>query len=450
MVSDNKYTENKQAFYHLGICCRYVAEKFGHADIFLWANGDYIKLSGVLSRQTDVHISPNTLKRIFGKLKTTDRYYPQKATRDTLARYAGYTDWEVFILQHPRPVMQIKQPEQIPELVDIKREIVADQNVLKKKNRAVLLLLLLIPLLVMIVAVSLFYRERKAALTNLAGVRLICNNPVGTNPHSAIFRLQLPAGFQEQGGGFMINFGDGRKSKSISTLKPLTHYYEIPGRFFASLTYNNIVMDTVPVYLQTDGWTATVHIQNDSTRVFPVPSQSLLKNGHLRVNTTELFHSGVDTNRTFFVHFVNDIPIDISGDNFELITDITTSAERAGVRCSQVDISIYGERSKHLLRIMKPGCSSFNGIHFSENILNGESEDLSALGADLSKGGTCKLLVNNRKGTLWINNKQVFSSGYKVPVGKIYGIEILFSGIGEVSSVALRDVKTGKMFQGIY
>ena len=35
---------------------------------------------------TSVQISPNTLKRIFGKLKTHERYYPQKATRDALVQ----------------------------------------------------------------------------------------------------------------------------------------------------------------------------------------------------------------------------------------------------------------------------------------------------------------------------------------------------------------------------
>ena len=109
MFPDNLHPEHKHAFYHLEICCRYVGEKYGHPVISGWTNRDYIILSGVLSRQTDVKISPNTLKRIFGKLKTPERYYPQKATRDTLARYAGYANWESFVQQHPRP--EFAEPE---------------------------------------------------------------------------------------------------------------------------------------------------------------------------------------------------------------------------------------------------------------------------------------------------------------------------------------------------
>src|SRR3990170_5575358 len=116
MMAENEQYENKQSFYHLEICCRYVGEKYGKPLISTWTNGDYIRLSSILSHKTNVQISPSTLKRIFGKLKTTERYYPQKATRDALADFAGFTDWETFIQKHPRPVKQQEKKEEPPVL----------------------------------------------------------------------------------------------------------------------------------------------------------------------------------------------------------------------------------------------------------------------------------------------------------------------------------------------
>ncbi|MCF0074364.1 hypothetical protein LZD49_28025 [Dyadobacter sp. CY261] len=81
---------------HLDHCCQLVSEKYGKPDAVHWTNSDFIRLSSILYRQTQVQISPNTLKRIFGKIKTDARYYPQKATRDSLARYAGFADWDTF------------------------------------------------------------------------------------------------------------------------------------------------------------------------------------------------------------------------------------------------------------------------------------------------------------------------------------------------------------------
>ncbi|HTF29585.1 MAG TPA: hypothetical protein VK625_12120, partial [Flavitalea sp.] len=67
MKAGNGQYEIKESFYHLEISCRYIAEKFGKPVITNWTNGDYIRLSSILSHTTSVQISPNTLKRIFGK-----------------------------------------------------------------------------------------------------------------------------------------------------------------------------------------------------------------------------------------------------------------------------------------------------------------------------------------------------------------------------------------------
>ena len=99
---------------------------------------------------------------------------------------------------------------------------------------------------------------------------------------------------------------------------------------------------------------------------------------------------------------------------------------------------------------MKPGCSSFNGFQLSENIISGESEDLGVLGTDLSNGGKIRLEVKNQQGTLWINGKQVYKASYKMPIGKIYGVEILFSGIGQVENVVLRDLKSASLSQSLF
>ncbi len=445
MFPDNIHPENKHAFYHLEICCRYVGAKYGQPVISGWTNKDYIILSGVLSRQTDVKISPNTLKRIFGKLKTPDRYYPQKATRDTLARYAGYADWETFVQQHPRPEMTEHETEKGPAVI-VPDEVTVNQQ----RPQTITWWLIVLPIVVLAGLLIFISRKDKEGRLVIDGAALICSNPEGTNPHSAVFRLNLPADFNGQAGNFLVKFGDGRSLRPISTLRPTTHYYEIPGRYYAVLLYNNLPIDTVPIYLKTDGWTATANMQSDTVRVYPVPVVDLLRNDGLRVNTGALLKTGVDTGRTFFVHFVNATPMGISGDNFELNTDLVTSADRPGVRCSQVNLTVYGERSRHIFRVMKPGCASFNGWEFSENILNGESEDLSSLSRDLSNGGNIRLQVKNKKGTLWINGSQVFQSNYKTPIGDIYGVEILFSGIGKINSVKIKDLATGEAHNDVF
>lgn len=96
MKNDSVQGENSVFFQQLDICCKKVAVKVGKKDISEWKNSDFIKLSELLHDQTKVTLSDHTLKRIFGKLKTSTRYFPQKATRDALAQFIGYRDWHEF------------------------------------------------------------------------------------------------------------------------------------------------------------------------------------------------------------------------------------------------------------------------------------------------------------------------------------------------------------------
>lgn len=437
MAVENEQYENKQSFYYLEICCRYVAEKYGKPVISTWTNGDYIRLSSILSHKTDVQISPSTLKRIFGKLKTTERYYPQKATRDALADFAGFTDWGTFVQKHPRPVKQQEKKEEQP--------VLTEQKVIGKKRNRLPALVLLIGAAAIVI--WLFNKNENPVAVNIRGIRLICNNPEGENPHSATFKIQLPENFSGDTANFKVDFGDGRRERKIIPGPLFTHYYEIPGRYYAILKYNDLPLDTVALYLKTNGWTGTAVMQHDTTRVYPVNNSNLFKDGKIRVDADELFRAGIDTNRTFFVHFANSKPLNINGDNFELMADVTTSQLRPGVRCSQVTIDIYGEKSKHSTMLIKPGCVSWAYLHFSENFIGGQTDDLSSIGADLSRGGIVKLQVINKNVKLLVNKKLVYETSYTFPLKKVYGVKITFSGIGTLNNLVLKDLGTGLIFQ---
>lgn len=431
MIPGNEQYDH-QSFFHLTICYLNVAEKYGKADIALWTNGDYIQLSSILYHNTNVQISPSTLKRIFGKLKTTESYYPQKATRDALANYAGFEDWENFVRTHPIPrnTEDVKPPEPVTKEISRKRNW---------------LLIVLILAVMLTITIWKYSKKENQLPVGLQDIRLICKNPIGTNPHSADFIIELPKKFTGDSTNFAVNFDDGKMEKKEFAGALFTYYYEIPGRYYPVLKYKGVPIDTTVVYLKTNGWTTTAVMQHDTTRVYPINS-NLIKNSYLTVNAAELFYAGVDTNRTFFVHFVNSKPLNISGDNFELTTDVTTSRLRPGVRCSQVNIEVYGQESMDAAVIIKSGCVSWAYLRFSEVFIDGGKSDLRSIGADLSQGGIIKLRVVNKKVNLFVNHKLVYKTAYQFPLNKIYGIRITFSGIGVIHNLVLKDLNTGELF----
>lgn len=443
MTAANEQYKIRQSYQNLDRCCELISEKMGNTDIAAWSNSDYVKLSGLLYRKTSVQISPSTLKRIFGKVKTTERYYPQKATRNALAKYAGYEDWDQFALAQSK-IIPIDKGDTVlitdTSLIHLpvfKR--LSRKNKIKKYGAFAILLATAAFLLVVQITGS-----KNNPVSNLHGAELICKNPEGENPHTAAFMIRPLMELSGDTSGYKVDFGDGRSAKTVPVNKIFNYYYEIPGAYYAVLKYNDIPLDTVTIFLKTNGWNTTAIMQHDTTRVYPVKEFSADSAQTLTVAPKELFHSGVDTNRTFFVHFINAKKSNISGDNFALTTHIITSKLRPGVRCSQVNIEVFGEKAKHMAAIIKPGCVAWARLQFSDIQVTGDRSDLRSIGADLSEGGTIKLQVQNKKALLFLNNKLIYETSYTFPLGNINGVDINFAGIGSISSFELKDLMSGE------
>ncbi|MBO0950955.1 hypothetical protein [Fibrella forsythiae] len=62
---------------------------------------------------------------------------------------------------------------------------------------------------------------------------LICKNPVGETPHSAI--LLIEAGSIDNSALGNVDFGDGKREKLDTVTRLHNHYYEVAGRDFAVL-----------------------------------------------------------------------------------------------------------------------------------------------------------------------------------------------------------------------
>lgn len=449
MITQNGQLAKAEIFALLDISCRRVSETYGKPDSDTWTNSDYVSLSHILFKQTRVRISPNTLKRIFGKIKTNSRYYPQKATRDVLAVYLGHPDWDHFVKVQEWTARNTERisDEFIPE--DNLPHLSTPSNpptLSSQENRERSWRPLLVGGAILLAFVILLVQQRSL---NSELAQLVCRNSLGENPHSAVFQLKYPT-FMAKSGTYSILFGDGKRERLNSNDSLATHYYERPGRYFAILQRDGVNIDTSTVYLQTKGWTVTANMMHDSSRVYPIDVEHLFTNGRRSVSAYEAARAGIDTNRTFFMEFINSHPMAINGDNFELTTRVRSSPDRAGVRCSQVGITVWGKSSQHMFEVMRPGCAHWILIQNSDVQKSGQRDDLSFMGADLRLGGTLTLKVIDKKAAILINNRQVYKTSYTQPLNQIYGVKIRFAGVGTVDFFSLKDLKTGAIFDGSF
>ncbi|GAB3018610.1 hypothetical protein [Spirosoma pulveris] len=450
MIAENGQPGKVDAFAFLEVCCRKVSEAYGKPDRDRWTNSDYVSLSNILFRQTHVRISPNTLKRIFGKIKTDVRYYPQKATRDALSVYIGHPDWDHFVniqaweaRRALSPSTEFNKEEKMPEpAVFIRPETSRIRN---SPDRRWVRPSLAGGIVLLIVSSFLIVWQLPK---NQEFVQLICRNPLGENPHSAVFQLKRPTLDASQSVNYAILFGDGKRENLNANDSLYTHYYERPGRYFAILQQDGVNVDTTTIYLRTTAWTVTANMMHDSSRVYPIDVRNLFVGGQRSISTQEAARAGIDTNRTFFMEFINSHPTTINGDNFELSARVSSSPDRAGVRCSQVGITVWGESSQHAFEVMKSGCAHWMQLQNSDVQKNGHREDLTFMAADLRAGGTLMLKVIDRQAAIFINDRKVYETRYTKPLNTIYGVKIRFSGIGTVHSFVLKDLKTGTLFDG--
>ncbi|ARS38421.1 hypothetical protein CA265_01445 [Sphingobacteriaceae bacterium GW460-11-11-14-LB5] len=438
MKNDSVQGENSVFFQQLDICCKKVAVKVGKKDISEWKNSDFIKLSELLHDQTKVTLSDHTLKRIFGKLKTSTRYFPQKATRDALAQFIGYRDWHEFELLNPLQIEKIdsvqKQPMAEPETEPV------------TKSPATKMAYLFGTLFLLILSLGFGFYFFYPNFNKIEQIKLICINPEGGTPHSAIFNLAIKGKGTDIPSDFTIDFGDRKRKKNIAPNQAVNHYYELPGRFYPTLHAKDVVVDTAVVYLKTKGWSILTSLPADTSRFYSVYSKINGQNGVFRATAAEISAAGIDTNKTFYVSYINIKPTTINADNLKLKVNVKTSANRPGVRCSQFNIYLYGEVDRHFIDVIKPECVAWASYQFSEIQKDGEISDLRALGHDLTAGANVTLNIADKKVKLYINKQLVFQTQYKKPIGKLMGVKILFAGLGQFQNLELKDLKTGQSF----
>ncbi|ARS40179.1 hypothetical protein CA265_11150 [Sphingobacteriaceae bacterium GW460-11-11-14-LB5] len=426
---------NQPALDAMDICCQKLIEKMGDKAIEDWRVSDYNSLSSQLGKQTKVYLSVNTLKRLFGQLKTPQRYFPQKATRDALAQFIGYRDWQEFELVHAavKPVPVKTEVDKPIEEVSIPTEI-------KPKTSRKYTYISIFAIIILVLTGSFFIWKSSAGPID---AKLVCENPVGNVPHTAVFKLKSGTSVNNNE-EFKIDFMDEALPSAISGKKEVAKFFRNPGVVYATLLYQDKPIDTVAVYMRTKGWVA--NSGNDTSRAYPIAGLKPLNPKNIYVSKEQLDSAGLATNKPFLVGYSNIKPSNISGDNFSFTCRVFSEQSRPGTQCVETTVIILGEKHRHLLTLNRASCVAFSQYKFSEKRVQGSEQFLGALAFDPLNGGDIEIRVENKKAAVILNGKKVLTTSYERSIGKVMGIKILFSGIGKAISPKLEDLSTKEIF----
>ncbi|WP_316814084.1 hypothetical protein [Pedobacter heparinus] len=436
MSSSSVQSDDPVLFDTLDRCCQKIIEKMGDKPINEWRASDYNSLSSQLGKQTKVYLSENTLKRIFGRLKTPKRYFPQKATRDALAQFIGYRDWQEFEL-----VYSSAKAENKKAISTEYNNQASSTKINERKSKKLYRLIVSLGTLVLLsfVAFILFWNRNQ----NPDGVQLVCENPFGEVPHTAVFQLTSNK-FFDKNEAFQLDCMEEALPATITGNKKITRFFKNPGVVYVTLLHHNKPIDTVSVCLQTKGWVA--NSGNDTSRAYPIARLKALDPKNISVSAAQLDSAGLDTKKPFLIGFSNIHPSTISGDNFSFYTKVFAEQTRPGTQCIETTIIILGEKDRHLITLFRESCVALSRYTFSEVKVTGSDQFLGKLAFNPEFGGDINLKVENKVVSLILNGKKVFSTKYTRSIGNVMGVKILFSGIGKAISPEIQDLKTKEVF----
>jgi hypothetical protein len=111
------------------------------------------------------------------------------------------------------------------------------------------------------------------------------------------------------------------------------------------------------------------------------------------------------------------------------------------------EMVIMCEEHIFFVRMMQKGCERDIALKMGEVVLDGISTDLSAFGRNIYEWQNLKVDVVNKKATISIDEKSVYTVDFKNDLGKIVGLAYHFTGTAAVDYVRLKN-GDGKLVYG--
>jgi hypothetical protein len=443
----------------LKTCLQRVEEKLHWGSSREWVNAHFIQLSEKITAASRISISPHTLKRLFGKIKYKEDHTPQLETRNALAIFLGYKDWEDFARhgadqalpeacdRHPAgaevaegrtavrvPAAPADTSLQKSRLLAPVREafdgLPLPPPVSSRPRLGRAALLLGVGVLTGLAFIAQWWPDSYAApKASLRGKHL-----KGFPPLTAIFDYDISARPSDSVSIFFEGYNSRRPLPRDK--RTITQWYEFPGYYQVQLLARDKVLASLGVHALSHGWKG-VAASEDFSRLYHLTPAPAARGGHLYVLPAEVLASQVDTNQRYWVMFRNVRDFDASGDDFVFEARVMNNSRRGPISCNDVALNLTGAHHAIRIHFLKPGCSRWTYLQAGEVTLNGEFNDLSVFGQDLSRWRTIRLEVRNGAASVFFDGKFLYRLPYTAPVGSLKSISCDFMGCGRVDYVKL-------------
>ena len=267
-------------------------------------------------------------------------------------------------------------------------------------------------------------------------------------PNTVIFSYNIDSVLADS---FFIqqSWDKNRRVKIYKNAYTLTDIYYEPGYHTAKLIANDQIIKTLAVSIPTDRWFfySQKTFGARPSYIFPEKPST---NGSLKLTVEDLISNKIDIqneNQYLLVYFPS--KIETSSDNFQLRFKIRVKQFKNDF-CPYFMAELFCQRQFMYFKSTLNGCVSELGAQFGESYLSGKTNDFSALGTNVINWNHAELMVKNKRVSIRINNKEVFSTTYKQSCGLITGLGFISNGLCEVDSVELKTIDGNNIYRNYF
>jgi hypothetical protein len=290
-------------------------------------------------------------------------------------------------------------------------------------------------------------KSDKSQIGNAANAKFSATKVTGNDiPNTVVFRYNVDS---VKADSFFIqqSWDRNRRVRVYKHHYTLTDIYYEPGYHTAKLIANDQIIKTQPVSIPTDRWFFYANEGFAKGRPEYIYPKDDFKNGALMLTKDDLEKSRIDIQKeNIFSSVYFPSRIENGSDNFVLKFRIKVNMLK-NKSCPFFMSEVFCQ--KHFMYFVSTlkGCTSESALQYGENFLSGKSNDLSALGSDVTAWQNVAVTVKNKKVDIKINGIDAFSTSYHQSCGLITGLGFISNGLCAVDFVDLKTIDGKTIYQ---
>lgn len=397
---------------YLEECILMIERKLDWGPYGKWTAYHFSILSQEIQNKTGKTVSDSTLKRLFGKKDTRENYNPQLYTKNAIAEYLEYKDWQSLIAQ-----LKPTTPDTI--------------KVNKRKTNSVAVYIYMGTVIAIILTVLYFIPQNNSDTAWLKTA-----DTSRTVPHTVVFHYDV----SKVKDSVFIDFGNNTRIPLSKEKHTITEYYKGCGIYYPKLLTNKKVLDSVRICNYSRSWQGGYSPNDDYRKFIPFEDTSVFWQYNRLYTPVEYLRLPDPVyNNGIYVEYRLMKDFSISLDSLEVTAIVKNPSAEGGKLCYDIEIWLIGTKDNCKVRFVEPGCYRYGQFKISEKVYNGRFDDLSALARDLKSWKNICIKTSNSKAEIYYNGNVVLTENYQNNMGKLLGIYVRFYGTGSLQGVRVLD-----------